>query len=49
LSPGKSSTQYLPHNFSEKEALSLRKNGKFGNAFLDREKIIVFESKFFGE
>lgn len=43
LDPHKSSKQYLPSSFTNKEALSLRGDGRFGYAFLDDEKIVVFE------
>jgi hypothetical protein len=43
----KSCTQYMPHNFTEKEDLHLKQDGKYGRAVLGREKIVVFEKKFF--
>lgn len=42
-----SSIKYMPHSFTEKEDLQLKKNGKYGNAYLGKEHIIVFEKKFF--
>lgn len=47
LDDSKSSTQYMPSTFSEKEKITLRQNGKYGPAKLGPEKIIVFEEQFF--
>jgi hypothetical protein len=39
----RSCKQYLPSTFSDKEELALRVDGRYGYAYLEDEKIIVFE------
>ena len=43
LPADRSCKQYLPSSFSSKQQLQLRTDGRNGYAYLEEEKIVVFE------